>query len=212
MPIANATAILQVMPLAVTLGAAIFLGEPVGWRRYTAIIIGFIGVMLIVRPGSDGFTIYSVYALSAVVFLTLRDLATRRLGTGVPSTYIAFISAAAIIGDERPSFDDDDLGTNLHCADGCARCCRNLCPCWVSFWHHDHACRRYRLHLTFSLHDPDLGHYLGHYRLRRFSRSDDHLRGYHRRPYGPLYILSRTPLRQKRHLQQPCGQGIKAGL
>lgn len=97
MPIANATAILQVMPLAVTLAAAVFLGEPVGWRRYSAIIIGFVGVMFIVRPGSDGFTIYSVYALAAVVFLTLRDLSTRRLGISVPSTYIAFISAAAIM-------------------------------------------------------------------------------------------------------------------
>ncbi|MGH1479214.1 MAG: DMT family transporter [Geminicoccales bacterium] len=97
MPIANATAILQVMPLAVTLAAALFLGEQVGWRRYTAITVGFIGVMLIVRPGSDGFTIYSVYALAAVVFLTLRDLATRRLGTGVPSTHVAFISALSIM-------------------------------------------------------------------------------------------------------------------
>jgi len=97
MPIANATAILQVMPLAVTLAAALFLGEAVGWRRYTAIMVGFIGVMLIVRPGSDGFTIYSVYALGAIVFLTLRDLSTRRLATSVPSTYVAFISAAAIM-------------------------------------------------------------------------------------------------------------------
>lgn len=97
MPIANATAILQVMPLAVTLGAALFLGEQVGWRRYTAIVIGFIGVMLIVRPGAEGFTIYSVYALVAVVFLTLRDLITRRLAAQVPSTYVAFISAASIM-------------------------------------------------------------------------------------------------------------------
>ena len=54
-PIANATAILQALPLAVTLGAAIFLKEPVGWRRYTAIGIGFAGVMVIVRPGAEGF-------------------------------------------------------------------------------------------------------------------------------------------------------------
>ncbi len=97
MPIANATAILQVMPLAVTFAAALFLGETVGWRRYTAILIGFAGVMLIVRPGSDGFTIYSVYALGAVVFLTLRDLATSRLSTNVPSSYVTVISAAAIM-------------------------------------------------------------------------------------------------------------------
>ena len=54
MPIANASAILQSLPLAVTLAAALFLGEPVGWRRYLAIAIGFVGVLIIVRPGSDG--------------------------------------------------------------------------------------------------------------------------------------------------------------
>ena len=96
MPIANATAILQVNPLAVTLGAALFLGETVGWRRYSAIIVGFFGVMLIVRPGSDGFTIYSVYALSAVVFFVLRDLVTRRLPADVPSLFVTVISSIAV--------------------------------------------------------------------------------------------------------------------
>ena len=56
MPIAGATAILQSLPLAVTLAAAVFFGEPVGWRRFLAIAIGFVGVMIIVRPGSEGFT------------------------------------------------------------------------------------------------------------------------------------------------------------
>ncbi len=97
MPIANATAILQVMPLAVTLGAAVFFREAVGWRRYTAITIGFLGVLLIVRPGSDGFTIYSVYAMGAIVFLVLRDLTTRKLSTGVPSMFVALISSVAIM-------------------------------------------------------------------------------------------------------------------
>ena len=97
MPIANATAILQVSPLAVTLGASVFLGEAVGWRRYSAIIVGFLGVMLIVRPGSDGFTIYSVYALSAVGFFVLRDLVTRRLPRDVPSLFVTVISSLAVM-------------------------------------------------------------------------------------------------------------------
>ena len=63
MPIANATAILQALPLTVTLAGALFLGEAVGWRRIAAIVIGFIGVLFIVQPGSDGFTIYAIYAL-----------------------------------------------------------------------------------------------------------------------------------------------------
>lgn len=96
MPIANATAILQVMPLAVTLGAAMFLGETVGWRRYMAIAVGFLGVLLIVRPGVEGFTIYSLYALVAVAFLVLRDLSTRLLPAKVSSLFVTLISAVVI--------------------------------------------------------------------------------------------------------------------
>ncbi|MGI9437566.1 MAG: DMT family transporter [Geminicoccaceae bacterium] len=96
MPIANATAILQAIPLAVTLGAALFLGEAVGWRRYSAIGVGFLGVMLIIRPGAEGFTVYSLYALMAVAFLVLRDLATRSLPADIPSMFVTLISTVAI--------------------------------------------------------------------------------------------------------------------
>lgn len=96
MPIANATAILQSLPLAITLGAAVFLGEPVGWRRYLAIVVGFAGVLIIVRPGSEGFNVYSVWALLAVVFIVLRDLSIRRLATHVPSIFVALAGSAVI--------------------------------------------------------------------------------------------------------------------
>ncbi len=96
MPIANATAILQALPLAVTLGAALFLREPVGWRRYLAITIGFAGILIIVRPGSDGFNEYSFWALTAVGFIVLRDLTTRRLSTQVPSLFVAFLTSISI--------------------------------------------------------------------------------------------------------------------
>lgn len=96
MPIANATAILLVMPLAVTLAAALFLNEPVGWRRYAAIIAGFAGVLLIVRPGGEGFNLYSLSALGAVVCLVVRDLVTRRFARDVPSVFVAFATAVAI--------------------------------------------------------------------------------------------------------------------
>ena len=79
MPIANASAILQSLPLAVTLAAALFLGERVGWLRYLAIGIGFVGVLIIVRPGSDGFNAYALAAIAAVGFIALRDLSTRQL-------------------------------------------------------------------------------------------------------------------------------------
>lgn len=96
MPIANATAILQALPLAVTLAAALFLGEKVGWRRYTAITLGFSGVLIIVRPGSEGFNAYALWVVAAVGFIVLRDLSTRRLSSGIPSAYVALSSSIAI--------------------------------------------------------------------------------------------------------------------
>lgn len=97
MPIANATAILQALPLAVTLAAAIFLKEVVGWRRYLAIAVGFAGMLVIVRPGSSGFNEYSFWAIAAVVFIVLRDLMTRRLSSHIPSLFAAFITSFAIM-------------------------------------------------------------------------------------------------------------------
>lgn len=96
MPIANATAILQVLPLAVTLASALFLKEPVGWRRYLAIAIGFLGVLIVIRPGSDGFNDYSYWAIGAVIFIVLRDLATRKLSSASPSLFVAFSAALGI--------------------------------------------------------------------------------------------------------------------
>ncbi len=96
MPIANVTAILQVLPLAVTFASAMLLGETVGWRRYGAIAIGFIGVLIIVRPGSEGFNIYAVMALIAVCFVVLRDLATRSLPADLPSVLVGFYTAVAV--------------------------------------------------------------------------------------------------------------------
>ncbi|MCI2399678.1 DMT family transporter [Aliiroseovarius subalbicans] len=96
MPIANITAILQALPLTVALAAALFLNEPLGWRRLGAILIGFVGVLLIVQPGGDGFTTWSLYGLIAVGFITLRDLAARRLSPGTPSMMVSLVAAVAI--------------------------------------------------------------------------------------------------------------------
>ncbi len=97
MPIANITAILQALPLTVALAAALFLGEPLGWRRLAAILIGFAGVMLIVRPGAEGFDIWSLWALGAVGFITLRDLATRPLSAATPSATVAFAGTVVVM-------------------------------------------------------------------------------------------------------------------
>ncbi|HWE15595.1 MAG TPA: DMT family transporter [Hyphomicrobiaceae bacterium] len=96
MPIADATALLQFTPLAITAGAALFLGARVGWRRWLATAIGLVGVLIIVRPGGAGFNAYALLALSAIGFVTVRDLVTRRVGAAVPSMVIAATSSAAV--------------------------------------------------------------------------------------------------------------------
>ncbi|WP_296478360.1 DMT family transporter [Roseinatronobacter sp.] len=97
MPIANLTAILQVLPLTVALAAFVVLKEPLGWRRMSAIIIGFFGVVLIVRPGAEGFTIYSLSALMSVAMITIRDLTTRMLGQSMPSVMVAFTASCGVM-------------------------------------------------------------------------------------------------------------------
>ncbi|MAN55372.1 MAG: DMT family transporter [Paracoccus sp. (in: a-proteobacteria)] len=83
--LAIASAILQALPLLMTLGAALILGEKVGWRRWASIGAGFLGVLMIVRPGTDAFQPGSVLALVAVLFLAVRDLVTRRLPASIGS-------------------------------------------------------------------------------------------------------------------------------
>ncbi len=93
MPLANVTAILQALPLAVTMAAALFLSEPVGWRRWSAILVGFVGVLIVVRPGLEGFNIYSLSALVAIMFITAREIATRKLTHEVPTITVVLSTA-----------------------------------------------------------------------------------------------------------------------
>lgn len=97
MPLANVTAVLQVLPLTVTLGAALFFGETVGWRRILAIALGFCGMLLIVRPGPDGFSVHALYALAAVACVTVRDLSTRRMSAEVPSLLVTLAASASVL-------------------------------------------------------------------------------------------------------------------
>ncbi|WP_265518741.1 DMT family transporter [Nitratireductor luteus] len=96
LPIANIHAVLQALPLAVTMGAALFYGEPVGWRRWAAIAVGFAGVMIIVRPGLEGFSGWSLLALAAVGFCTVRDLATRQIPAATPTALVSLATSIAV--------------------------------------------------------------------------------------------------------------------
>jgi drug/metabolite transporter (DMT)-like permease len=104
MPLSVATALFQTLPLATTLGAALFLGEKVGWRRWSAILVGFSGVLIILRPFEAGFDpVPALFSIGAVLSLALRDLATRRIPPGVPSLslsvwgFVAIIPAGALL-------------------------------------------------------------------------------------------------------------------
>lgn len=96
MPLANLSAILQALPLLVTLAAAVFFGDRIGWRRATAIGIGFIGVLIIIRPGTVGFDVWSLVGLASVATVVVRDLSTRQLSRAVPSVTVAFWTSALL--------------------------------------------------------------------------------------------------------------------
>jgi drug/metabolite transporter (DMT)-like permease len=96
LPLANTAAIFQVLPLAITLGAALIFSEPVGWRRWLAITAGFIGVLIIVRPGVEGFNQFSLLALVSVIFCAVRDLATKRIPAQIPSLFITLLTTVMV--------------------------------------------------------------------------------------------------------------------
>ncbi|MEO0750330.1 MAG: DMT family transporter [Pseudomonadota bacterium] len=97
MPLANVTAIMQALPITIALAAWAVLGEPVGWRRFAAIAVGLVGVMLIIRPGAADFTTYSLFGLAAVACVTARDLLTRSMSRAVPTVLIVLTNSAAVM-------------------------------------------------------------------------------------------------------------------
>jgi len=94
--LSSTSAIMQALPLAIVVGAAL-MGEPVGWRRWVAIIVGFLGVLLVIRPGLDGFQPISLMALLAVVGLAGRDLCTRHVPARIHSDQLAASAFFAIL-------------------------------------------------------------------------------------------------------------------
>ncbi|WP_411839544.1 DMT family transporter [Paracoccus sp. ME4] len=90
-PLSTATVILQATPLVVVASAAMIFGERVGWRRWTAIGLGLSGVLIILRPGTEGFSALSLLAVVGMLGFAGRDLASRAapksLGTAVLGLY-----------------------------------------------------------------------------------------------------------------------------
>jgi drug/metabolite transporter (DMT)-like permease len=96
LPLANATVLMQTVPLASVAAAAWFFGEKVGIRRWTAVAIGFIGVVIVVQPGVGSFSVYSLLVLVAVGFVTLRDLITRAIPDNVPILLLTAATSAVV--------------------------------------------------------------------------------------------------------------------
>ena len=115
MAIADLSAIMQSLPLVVMLGAAVMFHEKLGWRRMMAVLVGLVGVLMILRPGTSAFTTWSVLGLASVGLVVLRDLVTRLFSRDIRSTTIAFYAASSVtlsglllsIGEgwQRPSFE-----------------------------------------------------------------------------------------------------------
>ncbi|MDO5632669.1 MAG: DMT family transporter [Paracoccus sp. (in: a-proteobacteria)] len=95
--LATVSAILQALPLMLTLGAVVFLRERVGWRRWLSIVVGMIGVLIVVRPGTAAFQPASALAVGGVLMLTMRDLATRRVPPGISSKTLTASAFASLV-------------------------------------------------------------------------------------------------------------------
>lgn len=96
MPFAEANSVLQFTPLAVTAGSAVFLRERVGWRRWLAAAVGFVGVLMIIRPGTGAFSWYSLPLFGSVLCVVVRDLGTRQTTTGIPTLLLATLSSVSV--------------------------------------------------------------------------------------------------------------------
>ena len=97
MQLANVTAILQSVPLAATAAAAVFLGEKVGWRRALAVAIGFIGVLIVIRPGENGLDPWAFLVLLSVACVVCRDLITRQISRAVPAALVGLGAAIMVL-------------------------------------------------------------------------------------------------------------------
>lgn len=96
-PLAAFSAVTQVTPILVTLGAIVFLKMAVGWRRWGAILVGLTGVLVIIRPGASDFEPGALLALAAAATMAARDLATRLVPEHIRSAQLAAWGNGAIL-------------------------------------------------------------------------------------------------------------------
>ena len=96
-PLSSATVILQATPLVVVAGAAMVFGERVGWRRWSAIFIGLVGVIVIIQPGTDSFSMLSVLAIVGMIGFAGRDLASRAAPATLSTSILGLYGFLSIV-------------------------------------------------------------------------------------------------------------------
>ena len=97
MPLANITAIAMASPLLIVLLAVLLRLESVGWRRTLALAVGFLGVLIVMRPSADGFSLAALIALASACLVAVRDVMTRAVGDDVPSSVVS-LTTTVIVG------------------------------------------------------------------------------------------------------------------
>ncbi len=97
LPLADITAIMQATPIFLTLIVAILGIEKIDWRGWVAVLVGFVGVLLVARPSGGGAWTFSLLALASAVFVAIRDLLTRRLPANVPSMIVTQGTTISVI-------------------------------------------------------------------------------------------------------------------
>lgn len=97
MNFANAQTILMVVPFAITVFAAVVLKERVSAGRYVAVVGGFVGVLIVIRPTASGFSAWSLVVAASAALLLLREFATRGISSEVPAVAIALVTAVCVV-------------------------------------------------------------------------------------------------------------------
>ncbi len=95
--LADLTAILQATPLIITLFSVVLGIEKIGWRRWSAVIVGFVGVLLVVKPGGHTFNIYALLALLSCFLVAFRDLMTRKINPAIPTVVVSLTTTLSVV-------------------------------------------------------------------------------------------------------------------
>lgn len=96
-PLSSATAILQATPVLVVLGGSLYFRERVGWRRWTAVVAGLMGVLIVLRPAGEDFSVLSILTVIGMIGFAGRDLASRAVPKILGTRHLGFYGFATVL-------------------------------------------------------------------------------------------------------------------